>query len=197
MASPTLPVLDLSLASNPSTKPLLLTSLKSALFHTGFLYLTNHGIPQETTTALASYVPALFTLPPESKKKVSMSNSPHFVGYSGFAEEKTQGNHDLREQWDFASELPAVWESKSGENERDRDFTKLYWRLRGPNQWPDEKEDLNGFRKALETYMKAVEDLSLRFVHLIEEAFGIPMGWYFPPLITSSVNFNDRIVRDI
>lgn len=175
MDSPTLPVLDLSLASNPSTKPLLLIDLKSALFNTGFLYLTNHGIPPATIAALASRVPALFSLPSESKANISNLNSPHFNGYTGFAEEDTRGKKDLREQFDFSTELPVVWDSK--DEEGGRDFTKLYWRLRGPNQWPDEKEkDLNGFRGAFENYMKAVEDLSLRFVHLIEEAFDIPVG---------------------
>lgn len=177
MDPPTLPVLDLSLASSPSTKPLLLASLKSALFHTGFLYLTNHGISPAITAALASRVPVLFSLPSESKAEISMHNSPHFVGHSGFTEEETQGKKDLREQFNFGSELPVVWQSKDEVKERETEFTKLYWRLRGPNQWPDEKEeDLKGFREALENYMAAVENLSLRFVHLIEEAFEIPVG---------------------
>lgn len=177
MDSPTLPLLDLSLASNPSTKPLLLAGLKSALFHTGFLYITNHGIPPEIISELASRVPALFSLSPESREKVSMFNSPHFVGFSGFAEERTRGKIDLREQFDFASELPVVWQNTGEEKEGERDFSKLYWRLRGPNQWPDENEEgLRGFRNAFENYMSAVGDLSLRLVHLIEEAFGIPVG---------------------
>lgn len=186
MDPPALPVLDLSLASSPSTKPLLLINLKSALFRTGFLYLTNHGISPETIAALASRVPALFSLALEFKAGVSKRNSPHFIGYSGYAEEETRGKRDLREQFDFASELPVVWESKGGKD-GGRDFTKLYWRLRGPNQWPDEKEkDLDGFRNALENYMKAVEGLSLRFVHLIEEAFDIPVGWYFLLLMVTA-----------
>lgn len=180
MALPTLPVLDLALASNSSTRHVLLGNLKSALFNTGFVYIVNHGIPPETITGVTSYVPAIFSLPSESKAELSKRNSPHFIGYSGFAEEETRGLKDLREQFDFATEVPTVWRSESEEKDGERDFTELYWRLRGPNQWPDEKRrDLSGFRKALEAYMRGLEDLSLRFVHLIEEAFKIPVGWYF------------------
>lgn len=189
MASPTLPIIDLALASSPSTRPLLLKNLKSALFDTGFLYLTNHGIPDTTITALTSCVPMIFSLPPTSKAGISKSNSPHFVGYSGFAEEETRGKKDLREQFDFATEVPAVWQQDSREREGERGFAKLYWRLRGPNQWPDEGENgLKGFRGALENYMEAMEGLSLRFVHLIEEAFGIPVGLYPLLYMASSIN---------
>lgn len=177
MPTPTIPVLDLSLASSPSTKPLILASIRSALFDTGFLYLTNHGIPPSVISALTSRVPKLFSLDPQSKAALSKRNSPHFIGYSGFAEEVTQGRKDLREQFDFATELPVIW--RDGGDTTERDLTKLYWRLRGPNQWPDATGNgLEGFREAVETYMGAVEELSLRFVHLVEEALGIPVGRY-------------------
>ena len=123
------------------------------------------------------------------KAALSKLNSPHFLGYSGFAEETTLGKQDLREQFDFATELPVVYDfsksvqsghtaSKPLETEIERrDFSKLYWRLRGPNQWPAE-ESLPGFRKAFIDYHDAVQELSYRFVHLIEEAFGIPPGTF-------------------
>ncbi|RPB01962.1 Clavaminate synthase-like protein [Choiromyces venosus 120613-1] len=163
-----IPILDLPLASNPEVRQELLSRLKSALFETGFLYIVNHGIPQSTLSALTSRLPALFSLPDHVKAAVSKRHSPHFLGYSGFAEEITQGKTDLREQFDFATEPPVVW----GRNDQD----KLYWRLRGPNLWPEEgDESTKGFRLALEEYMREVEQLSYEFIHLIEEAFEIPL----------------------
>jgi len=72
----------------------------------------------------------------------------------------------LREQFDFASEVQAV-----------KDSEKPYWRLRGPNQWPSEYS-LPGSREAFAYYHDEVEKLSYRFVHLIEEAFGVRTGTF-------------------
>ena len=185
---PAIPVLDLSWADSPAQKPELLKQLHSALFDVGFLYIKNHGVPRSTIDNLTSHLPALFNLPEKDRGALSKLNSPHFLGYNGFAEEITLGKQDLREQFDFGTELPVVWEDiqvttnghANGEVEdadRARDFTKLYWRLRGPNQWPTESS-VPGFRKAFTEYHDAVQELSYRFVHLIEEAFGIPVGTF-------------------
>ncbi|OQO13640.1 hypothetical protein B0A48_01869 [Cryoendolithus antarcticus] len=218
-----IPILDLSWADDPTKKPELLTQLRAALFDVGFLYISNHGVTPAIVSELADRLPSLFGLPSEEKARLSKLNSPHFLGYSGFAEETTLGKQDQREQFDFATELPVVWReigdsenaqlrnaqsrharsehaqsgnahsekaqsdhSQSGNaelqntqsrNDQARDFTQLYWRLRGPNQWP-QKHSLRGFRAALEDYHDALAQLSHRFVHLIEEAFEIPVGTY-------------------
>ncbi|KAK4503201.1 hypothetical protein PRZ48_006629 [Zasmidium cellare] len=186
-----IPILNLSWASDPTLKPGLLQHLKAALFDVGFLYVTNHGVEQETIDNLKDLLPELFALPSEEKAKMSKLNSPHFLGYSGFAEERTIGKPDLREQFDLATDLPVVYQAVNGHSqttngvhrdeqktsERERDFSKLYWRLRGPNQFPPEGA-VPGFRKAFTEYHDAVQELSYRFVHLVEEAFGIPIGTF-------------------
>ena len=156
-----IPILDLNLSSDLERRGLLLDQLRDALFNIGFLYITNHGVPEQTIRELTDRMPALFDLPPDSKAKLSKLHSPHFLGYSGFAEETTGGKRDLREQFDFGTELPVVYRERGGGGDGDgdgeegatagcgRDFSKLYWRLRGPNQWPDEGE-MPGFRKALQ-----------------------------------------------
>lgn len=208
--SDTIPVLDLALAEDPESRPELLKQLHAALFDVGFLYIVNHGVPATTVNRLTDLLPELFALPPEEKASLSKLNTPHLLGYSGFAEETTLGKRDLREQFDFATELPTVWREpedgakdvaslqhagptddsdvSNGHPSSSRDFSNLYWRLRGPNQWPKE-ESLPGFREALTEYHNQVEALSYRFVHLIEEAFGIPIGTFdhfFGPQAPSS-----------
>lgn len=143
-----IPILDLSNAEDRKQRDSLLDQLRDALFNIGFLYITNHGVPEETISDLASRAPALFNLSDINKSRLSKLNSPHFLGYSGLAEEKTLGQDDLREQFDFATELPVIYKENSSDRDTDRDFSKLYWRLWGPNQWPSE-EDLPGFKKAL------------------------------------------------
>ncbi|KAL9069007.1 MAG: hypothetical protein Q9157_006324 [Trypethelium eluteriae] len=128
---PPIPVLDLSQNFSSSDRSSLLTQLQDALFHTGFLYITNHGVNESTINNLVDKLPLLFDLPPELKNGLSKMNSPHFLGYSGYAEETTLGKKDLREQWDFGSDVPAIWNY-----------------------------------------------LSYRFVHLVEEALGIPVGTF-------------------
>jgi isopenicillin N synthase-like dioxygenase len=171
----------LSLANDPFGRGALLQQLREALFNIGFLYIKNHGVQEETISNLARLLPPLFAQPPKAKAALSKLNSPHFLGYSGYAEESTLGVKDLREQFDFATELSAIWEhpgaaptgSTSGKPEAN--FTELYWRLRGPNQWPSEAH-VPGFKKAFIDYHDSIEALSYRFVHLVEEAFGIPIG---------------------
>ncbi|KXS95852.1 hypothetical protein AC578_7883 [Pseudocercospora eumusae] len=179
--SQTIPVLDLSLACDQKQKPHLLKQLHNALFEVGFLFIVNHGVERQTLNNLTDLLPSLFALPESEKSSLRKLNSPHFLGYSGFAEETTLGRQDLREQFDFATELPVVYSRSKSDassvSSQARDFSKPYWRLRGPNQWPSESS-LPGFRKAFTEYHDAVQELSYRFVHLIEEALGIPVGTF-------------------
>lgn len=142
-----LPVLDLSKADDPEHKQELLEQLHDALFNIGFLYIKNHGVSPQTISNLASLLPVLFDQPIEARASLSKKNSPHFLGYSGFAEEVTLGEKDLREQFDFATELPVIFDPSAVTTKGKRDFSKHYWRLRGPNQWPNE-DLVPGFRKA-------------------------------------------------
>ena len=157
---PGIPVLDLSLAADPESRPLFLSQLHDAIFNVGFLYIVNHGIAESKISSLVDKLPALFDLPPDIKASLSKLNSPHFLGYSGFAEETTLGKRDLREQFDFGTELPAICAEENKEEfdshvTNRRDFSKLYWRLRGPNQWPPE-DALPGFRQAFTEYVAFV-----------------------------------------
>ena len=103
MAFQSLPIIDLSLAKNPETKPQLLQTLKHALFTVGFLYLINHGLESEAE-AILDLAPKAFDVPTdEQKKSVAMTKSPHFVGYTALGAEVTNSNTDLREQYDFGS----------------------------------------------------------------------------------------------
>ena len=145
----TIPILDLKISEDPERRGLLLGQLRDALFNVGFLYITNHGVPEKTISALASRAPALFNLSDVRKSSLSKLNSPHFLGFSGFAEESTQGKRDLREQFDTATELPVIYQEHGSSQDNGRDFSKLYWRLRGPNQLPNEDE-LPGFKEALQ-----------------------------------------------
>lgn len=156
------PILDLSLASDPATKPAFLEDLKRALLEVGFLYIKNTGVDPELVADVVRLTKAFFELPLEEKLRLEMKNSPHFLGYSRLGNEITKHATDYREQIDLATELPAP----SVDEPR-------YRRLRGPNQWPQE-DLIPGFRETITKYIERMTVLSTEFTSLIAEAIGLP-----------------------
>ncbi|KAL1979657.1 hypothetical protein VTN96DRAFT_5402 [Rasamsonia emersonii] len=157
-----IPILDYSQATNPSTRPAFLAALRDAIVRVGFFYLKNASIPPDVQDALVEQSIALFNLPLEKKLEIEMVNSKHFLGYARLGAEVTALKSDYREQFDFATELPPP-----GPDE------PVYRNLRGPNQWPD-PEALPGFRPAVEAYLSAVDALAESFKSLVAEALDLP-----------------------
>ncbi|KAH8836977.1 hypothetical protein MCOR07_009688 [Pyricularia oryzae] len=163
MSFTSIPVLDLSLASSPTTKPAFLADLRSALMEVGFLYLKNVGIPDSLFASAISHGRAFFELPLDEKLKIEMKNAPSFLGYSRLSAEVTAGAIDHREQIDLSTEHVVPTASD----------TPRYYNLLGPNQWPDEAA-LPGFRDTFTAYMTAMGAVSMRFTALVAEAIGLP-----------------------
>lgn len=163
MSFTSIPVLDLSLASSPTTKPAFLADLRSALMEVGFLYLKNVGIPDSLFASAISHGRAFFELPLDEKLKIEMKNAPSFLGYSRLSAEVTAGAIDHREQIDLSTEhvVPTAPD------------TPRYYNLLGPNQWPDEAA-LPGFCDTFTAYMTAMGAVSMRFTALVAEAIGLP-----------------------
>ncbi|KAL1969768.1 hypothetical protein VTN77DRAFT_7277 [Rasamsonia byssochlamydoides] len=157
-----IPVLDFSQITSPSTRPEFLAALRDAIVNVGFFYLKNAPIPVDVQDALVNQSIALFNLPLEKKLEIEMVNSKHFLGYARLGAEVTALKSDYREQFDFATELPPP-----GPDE------PLYRNLRGPNQWPDPKA-IPGFRPAVEAYLSAVDSLAEAFKSLVAEALDLP-----------------------
>lgn len=67
MSFDSIPILDLSEAKDPSTKPKFLEQLRHALLEVGFLYLKNVGIPEELTQKVIKEGVSFFDLPMEEK----------------------------------------------------------------------------------------------------------------------------------
>ncbi|KAJ5950136.1 uncharacterized protein N7479_008549 [Penicillium vulpinum] len=91
-----------------------------------------------------------------------MVNSPHFLGYSRLGAEITALKPDHREQFDFATELPAPGPKEP-----------LYRNVVGPNQWPDETA-IPGFRESVDKYLSEVSSLAELFPGFIAEALDLP-----------------------
>lgn len=103
------PVLDYTLAKNPATRPEFLDQLRNTLVNIGFLYLSNPPVSQDDIDLVIDYAPKLFTISQETKDRLLMKNSPHFLGYTKPGKEYTKGAADQREQYDFATPYECRW----------------------------------------------------------------------------------------
>ena len=78
-----LPILPLSRALDPATKPQFLADLRSALLNVGFLYLSETGLPQELVQDVIKECKGFFeNLPQEEKERIEMKNEKSFLGWS-------------------------------------------------------------------------------------------------------------------
>ncbi|KAJ7591383.1 hypothetical protein C8J56DRAFT_935363 [Mycena floridula] len=156
------PILDFSWTHDAALRPKFIAQLQNALINVGFFYLKSAADQKSKVDRLVSYIPRFFSLPPEEKERIKMSNSPHFLGYSNNSE-FTKGKLDIREQIDIATPMECRWKQDG-----DRDYLRLW----GPSQWPQE-DLIPGFKDATEQYLFEIQTLADSFVPLIAEALGL------------------------
>jgi len=78
-----LPVLPLSAALDPATKPQFLADLRDALLNVGFLYLSETGLPEGLVQDVIKECGRFFEeLPRGEKEKIEMKNEKSFLGWS-------------------------------------------------------------------------------------------------------------------
>lgn len=78
-----IPILPLSQALNPDTKPQFLAELRDALLNVGFLYLSETGLPDQLIQDVVRECRDFFEkLPREEKERIEMKNEKSFLGWS-------------------------------------------------------------------------------------------------------------------
>ncbi|KAL6708825.1 hypothetical protein ACN47E_002232 [Coniothyrium glycines] len=159
----TIPILALSAAQDPATKPAFLAALRAALLGVGFLYLSDTGLPAQLVRDVVREGVAFFeTLPRGEKERVRMRNQKSFLGWSELDAETTAFHTDHREQIDLSTPhaIPGP-------------DAPLYHNMLAPNQWPS-PEYLPSFRPVYEEYIQRMSKISMLFTSLIAEAIGLP-----------------------
>lgn len=172
MSFTSIPVLDVSRASDPATKAEFLSDLRNALIEVGFFYIKNVGIPDELFQTVIEQGRAFFDIPEEEKLRIEMKNAPSFLGYSRLSAEITAGAIDHREQIDLSTEHAVPGPD-----------APRYDNLLAPNQWPADGV-LPQFRPAFTDFMTRMGTMSLYFTSLMAEAIGLPptaFERYFDP----------------
>jgi len=114
-----IPILDMSLAKDASTKPAFLERLRDVLLNVGFLYIKNTGIDQDLYDKVCEEGIRFFDLPEDEKLRIEMKQQRSFLGYSKvqyqpFSLTPVQGRLTKHPSWEWKSLLlMPTGESKS------------------------------------------------------------------------------------
>lgn len=147
-----LPIIDLNDVNQAMEMPSFAENLRQISRDSGFFYLRGHGFSPEELTEVQHLAHQFFALTPTEKQKIAMINSPHFRGYNHVAAESTQQRPDYREQIDIGAELPALDLDENHPN---------YYRLQGPNQWPEHWPE---FRVKISAFQTKARQLSIELL---------------------------------
>lgn len=158
-----LPVLDFSrLEAGEDEAQAFRDELRQVMHDVGFFYLVGHGIPQQLIDDILDVARRFFDLPAEQKLAIENVTSPHFRGYTRVGGELTNGEIDWREQIDIGADRPVV---ARGDGVAD------YWRLEGPNLYPEALPDM---RAIVEEWNTRLSDLSLALLRAVAVSLGAP-----------------------
>jgi isopenicillin N synthase-like dioxygenase len=136
--------------------------LRQAACAAGVFAITGYGISQTVTDALLGACRTFFALPQAERDAIDMVHSPYFRGYSAPGTEQTQGQPDMREQFDVGPE-ETPHSLLPGE--------PPWLRLHGPNLWPAAQPEL---RSAILTWMAQSRAVATRVVAAIGQSIGLP-----------------------
>ncbi|MCB9694392.1 MAG: isopenicillin N synthase family oxygenase [Alphaproteobacteria bacterium] len=166
-APPGIPVLDVALmgdTTRPEERTRQLATLREAVTSSGFFYVENHGIPDETLEAIANATRRFYALPEAFKERFHRHEA--IRGYTAYRFESTARffgagvGKDLCMKYTMGPELTPEEIEERITTETDR-ASNAY----SENVYPDAV-----FRTAWVEYYAAVEDLSRRLLELLGEA---------------------------
>jgi isopenicillin N synthase-like dioxygenase len=178
-----LPILDLSrLDAGADAAAEFRAELRQVTHDVGFFYLVGHGVDQDMIDELLSVSRRFFELSAEQKLAIENVHSPQFRGYTRVGGERTHGDVDWREQIDIGVERPAV-DRAAGVPD--------YWRLEGPNLWPDALPELEDVAIRWNDRLSAV---ALRLMRAWALSLGAPENVFDVAFASKPFNLT-KIVR--
>ncbi|KAF2419758.1 Clavaminate synthase-like protein [Tothia fuscella] len=158
------PVVDFGQFLNGSReeKQKIASKIDVAFRKVGFVYLSNHGVPQERVDECFEWSKKFFDLPTETKNLAPHPpGGAHHRGYSGLGVEKVSQNIFDEAELNKLRSIPDYKESFESGNVNDESQ---------PNIWLPE-DVLHGFRRYMESFFKDCEGL----VHEILKALAISL----------------------
>jgi isopenicillin N synthase-like dioxygenase len=166
MSDLSLPVLDLAqLDRGPEAAERFRDDLRAATHDVGFFYLVGTGVSPELEARLHQAARDFFALPEADKLAIENLNSPQFRGYTRVGGERTQGEVDWREQIDIGPERPAVDDVDAPD----------YFRLIGPNLWPEAQPEL---REVVSEWHDHLSGVARRLLRAWALSLGAPESYF-------------------
>lgn len=157
-----LPVIDLSLlAGTDQQRQQLARLLADVCLHTGFFYVSHHGISETLISRVFKESQALFNLPDAEKEAINKSLSKANRGYEPLKGQTLEPGSppDLKEGFYIGQELD------------DSDPRVMAGRFnQGANQWP---HTLPAFRNTMMEYFEALNALSGRIMEALALSLGL------------------------
>jgi len=156
-----LPIIDISPlnSENRDDWQPVIKQIDSACRELGFFYVVGHGIPQQQFDYIESMADALFSLPEEQKRLISIEDSKNHRGWGRLNAEKLdpEGELDCKESFDMALDLSPF-------HSQVQRCPKLY----GPNQYPK----IHGFAQAMGQHYSLTLDVGIRILKAMAIALG-------------------------
>jgi len=151
-----IPIIDIAPLRDGSDAISVGKALHQASRDVGFIYVKNHGIPEDVISDAHELALNFFRLPDSAKGAVSISDKHRgWLGQGGAVMDDEMPS-DLKESY--------LWGLENDEGLTPEDHP-----LRGPNLWP---ENLSGFRDVSRTYF----DHAHRVAHELMTGFALGLG---------------------
>lgn len=165
-----IPVVDIGNLWSPhlAQRQAVADAIGAACRDVGFVYIANHGVPQNLIDDVYRVAAAFYDLPAETKRRYDINALGRHRGYVAIgqlaADAHDQGAFDFHEGYEVSLELPAT----------DPDYLAgniMY----GPNVWPTEPAD---FQAAVYRYYEAVLGLGRDLFRAFALALGQPEHFF-------------------
>ncbi len=184
-----IPVIDLSGLNDPAMRKDLAQQLVATAEHSGFFYISNHGVPASLCDQAFDASRRFFALNELLKEKITVDQFQRGWMKQGLTNLEGATTHDAKEVF--------FWGYDIAPDDPDLKAGHLMVAL---NQWPD--EDASFLKKELMPYYHAVLDLGRAIMSLLAEGLGKdpnffkaaydkPLGRgqlvYYPPLAAKDV----------
>ncbi|RPD56634.1 Clavaminate synthase-like protein [Lentinus tigrinus ALCF2SS1-7] len=166
-----IPIIDLKDVSNPDpqVRKALGDQVRDACMNVGFLYVKNHGIPEENISKALQASKEFFSLPLEKKMELDITKTANFKGYNPIL----SSNNDPENRGDLHEGFEFGWEeldARANDEKRANDGA-----MAGANVWP---ADTPEFRESVLGYYHAAVDLGRKLFPLFALALDLPENFF-------------------
>jgi isopenicillin N synthase-like dioxygenase len=162
-----IPIIDIGPLRQRQNAARVVAEIGRACRHTGFFYITGHGVGDGLMARVRRAADEFFAQPLAAKEKISITRSIHNRGYSPLEEEKLDPTRkgDMKEMINIGRELAPD----------DPDLLKGRM-FHGLNQWPDAPAD---FRPAMLAYYQVMMDICIDLHRAFAPDLGLPEDFFY------------------